>query len=409
MQPSHALFNLAHFCLSNHAETNPDKPALITLNKAGTEIIWSYQRLFDEVLQLASGLKTLPLKPGSRITLYSHKNAELLIFYFAAIAASFVPIALQPHLNKQQVEYILNDSQSSLFFQDPSITTTVELPDFCENLSLDKLNELSTSQITPYLFNSSFNDPAYMAYTSGEKPKGVVHAHRVMLGRESIRSSYLNINSNDTVLQIGRPNWTYYMGIGAMDPWCSGATTILYTDEETPEAIYHLIRRYQVTLFSTHCDLYEQLLSATLPSQTELTSLRHVVLSGESASEQAHQFWEKDYKIPFYQAYSTTEFANFISEGPLVEHRHGSFGKIQPNRRVIILPTDPKAPPCDTNQIGLLAAHRHNLGFMLNYFNQPKAEKENFRHDWFLTGDVARIDERGYVWSEKIENTPVPD
>ena len=92
------------------------------------------------------------------------------------------------------------------------------------------------------------------------------------------------------------------------------------------------------------------------------------------------------------------------SSGPTIPVRPGSPGKPQPGRRVAILPAEGDAVPLPAGETGLLAVHRSEPALMLGYWNRPEEEAEVMRGDWFVGGDLARLDADGYLWFEGRNN-----
>jgi acyl-coenzyme A synthetase/AMP-(fatty) acid ligase len=93
-----------------------------------------------------------------------------------------------------------------------------------------------------------------------------------------------------------------------------------------------------------------------------------------------------------------SEISTYISSGPGTPVRPGSPGRPQPGRRVVILPLEEGECPLPAAESGLIAVHRSDPGLMLGYWRNPEAEREVFRGDWFVGGDVAEMDVDGYVW-----------
>jgi acyl-coenzyme A synthetase/AMP-(fatty) acid ligase len=93
-----------------------------------------------------------------------------------------------------------------------------------------------------------------------------------------------------------------------------------------------------------------------------------------------------------------SECSTYISSSPSVPVKPGSPGKPQAGRRVAILPQHGGDAPLPPGQTGLLAVHRSDPGLMLGYLNRPEEEAAVWRGEWFCGGDLAAMDEDGYVW-----------
>lgn len=100
-----------------------------------------------------------------------------------------------------------------------------------------------------------------------------------------------------------------------------------------------------------------------------------------------------------YESLGMTEVSTYISSGPSTPVRPGSPGKPQPGRCIAILPEEgDSTEPLPPGEVGLLAVHRSDPGLMLGYWRRPEEEAAVFRGEWFIGGDLAAMDEDGYVW-----------
>ncbi len=92
-----------------------------------------------------------------------------------------------------------------------------------------------------------------------------------------------------------------------------------------------------------------------------------------------------------------SEISTYISTSPSVPRKPGTVGMPQPGRRIAILGLDNGTEPLPAGEEGLLAVHRSDPGLMLGYWNRPQEEAEVYRGDWFVGGDIATMDDDGYV------------
>src|SRR5207245_1818835 len=106
-------------------------------------------------------------------------------------------------------------------------------------------------------------DPAYLVYTSGTSgyPKGVLHAHRALLGRQPSSTYWFDFRpEGDRVLHAGKFNWTYVLGTGLMDPLYRGHTAIVHEGASDATIWPGLIARHAATTFIGVPTIYRQIL-----------------------------------------------------------------------------------------------------------------------------------------------------
>jgi acyl-coenzyme A synthetase/AMP-(fatty) acid ligase len=243
-------------------------------------------------------------------------------------------------------------------------------------------------------------DPAFLIYTSGTtaRPKGVLHAHRSVHGRALMRDAWQGFRPGDVVMHAGALNWSYTLGVGLMDAWAAGATAVLAERPDTPDAWLDRIRALGVNVFVAVPTVYRQALKYG-DAERPLPTLRHALCAGEPLPPSLLHEWRAATGVDMYESLGMTEISTYISSGPAAPVRPGSPGRPQPGRNVAILPVDgDSTTPLPPGEVGKLAVHRSDPGLMLGYWNRPDEEREVFRGDWFAGGDLASIDDDGYVW-----------
>jgi 4-hydroxybenzoate-CoA ligase len=106
------------------------------------------------------------------------------------------------------------------------------------------------------------DDPAFLIYTSGTSgtPKGVLHAQRAAAARRPMDRGWYGITAQDRLLHAGAFNWTYTLGVGLMDPWANGATSVVYDGPRDPELWPGVIEASGATLFAAVPSLYRRIL-----------------------------------------------------------------------------------------------------------------------------------------------------
>ncbi|NBN80227.1 AMP-binding protein [Microvirga tunisiensis] len=393
--------NLTHYCLSNAAPA-PGDVALELVGPGGAALkTWTYGRLEDTILRVAGGLRRLGLSQGDRILVRIGHSCDFPLVFFGAMAGGFVPVPSSSLLTPAECDLILADSGAVLVVHDGATALPADRPGV-RFLGPDGLAALRQGPPAAYA-QTGAEDPAFLIYTSGTSgyPKGVLHAHRAARGRRPMDRGWYGLQRQDRLLHAGAFNWTYTLGVGLMDPWANGATSLVYDGPRDPQVWPDVLAGSRATLFAAVPSLYRRILKYGEVTPAAFPALRHGLTAGEALPAALHGEWLRRSGRPLYEALGMSEISTYVSSGPEVSTRPGSPGKPQAGRRVAVLAEDGEgSAPLPPGSTGLLAVHRSDPGLMLGYFGRPAETAAAFRGDWFLTGDRARFDAEGYLWYE---------
>ena len=392
--------NMAAYCLAEGARRTPDKAALLVLRALteGAAETWTYRELQDAVLRVVGGLKVKGLRPGDRILIRLDNTSAYAILFFGAIAGGFVPIPASTELTEAEAGFMLSDSGAVAVALADQIECTDGPAGLLVLTAADVAALIQSGPQASYA-DTQANDAAFMVYTSGTtaRPKGVLHAQRSAFGRRPMYQGWYGIGADDRVLHAGAFNWTFTLGTGLTDPWANGATAIVFTGDKGPEVWPPLIRETEATIFAAVPGVYRQILKYAPPGPLDLRSLRHGLTAGEAPATNLFGDWQARTGTPLYEALGMSEISTYISSSPSVPRKSGTTGKPQPGRRIAVLPVAEGNEPLPQGEQGLLAVHRSDPGLMLGYWNRPAEEADVMRGDWFCGGDLAVIDDHGYV------------
>lgn len=408
LSPPPERFNIARYCLAANAAAMPDKTALIVVGD-GEDRRWTYGELDLAVRRLAGGLGRLELPPGERLMIRMENDVPYILTFFAALAAGLVPLPSSAALTGEEAEFLLSDSAAAAVALSDELKLRHDVPPHVHVLHTEDIVELTQRDAAIDYADTAADDPGFLIYTSGTvgRPKGVLHGHRTAWGRRPMYKGWYGISGDDVILHAGAFNWTYTLGVGMIDPWANGATAILYNGPPDPAVWPELIHRYAVTIFATVPSLYRRILKYGFLHRERFATLRHGLTAGEALPPEVLEGWRAATGTNLYEALGMSEISTYISTGPGMTIKPGSPGKPQPARRVAILPTetgDNTAPeakarqPLPPGEVGLLAVHRSDPGLMLGYWRRPEEEAMVYRGEWFCGGDLAHIDDDGYVW-----------
>lgn len=362
-----------------HAERLGDKIALQIMGADGSGERFDYRALKQAVLGTATGLLQ-QVRPGERITLQLGNSPEFPIAFLAAIAAGIVPVSLSSALSDKEYGAVVQTIRPALQLR--SVNSAVK----------DQLRaywDLPASKIAL----GDPNRPAYIIYTSGTsgRPTPVVHAHRAIWARQMMWDGWYGLGEDDRMMHAGAFNWTYTLGTGLLDPWAIGATALIPAQDITPAQLPALMQAHKATLFAAAPGVYRRLLRADMPP---LPHLRHGLSAGEKMAQPVCAAWEKATGTPVYEAFGMSECSTFISSAPANPAPNRTSGFVQRGRTVALIGPDGPVP---AGAVGIIAVHKDDPGLMLGYLDQPQETHARYQGDWFLTGDLATMDESGAI------------
>jgi acyl-coenzyme A synthetase/AMP-(fatty) acid ligase len=399
LEPVPVRFNLARYCLEDNARRRPNDTAFTVVGDDGDHR-WSYGQLDGQVRALAKGFQDLGLAPFSRVMVRMGNEAGAVLAYFAAIAAGYVPLLASSQLTRDEADFLLSDCGAAVLILGADFESEAHPDREALVLRRDDLERLAAGDPLEAYADTCAEDPAYLVYTSGttSRPKGVLHAQRAVWGRRPMHRHWIGLTSSDVVLHAGAMNWTYTLGVGVVDPLASGAAGLLYNGQPDPTVWPALVERHRATIFAAVPGVYRQILKSGAQERHDLSSLRHCLSAGAALAPSLAMEWREKTGKEIFEAFGMSEISTFISSGPTTPLRPGSPGRPQPSRRVAVLPLEGNEVPLPIGQIGALAVHRGDPGLMLRYWNRPEEERDAFRGEWFVSGDLVEVDAEGYVW-----------
>ena len=389
---------MAAFCLAPAAHRSPTKVALTIEHGSGDPDRWTYEALDRAVQGIAAGLSARGLDKGDRVLIRMGNTPEAALMFFGAIAGGFVPVPTSAQLTEGEADFVLKNSGARIVALSPDLPLHA---DGVEVLLPADIAALTAAPAIGYA-DTHKDDPAFLVYTSGTSgtPKGVLHAHRSVWGRKPMVDGWYGLTQNDVMVHAGAVNWTYTLGVGLSDPWANGASTVLYNGPRDINIWPRLIRKHEGTLFAAVPSLYRQVLRDSDIGEG-IPTLRHGLTAGEPLPAQVAFDWADMTGLALYEALGMSECSTYISSGPVTPVRQGSPGRAQPGRCIAILSDDDTEPePLPCGETGLLAVHKSDPALMLGYWNRPEEDAQVWRGDWFCGGDLARLDEDGYLWFE---------
>jgi len=414
-------FNIGAACTDKHLHTPiAQTVAMIVEDDAlGTTQI-TFAELASRTDQFAQLLRNSGVAAGDRVLIRLPNSLDYPIAFLGTMKRGAISVPTSTLLTAEEVAYLAKDSTATVLVTDKAAWPALQdhlsnLPNL-KHVFLSGVGEiqphasLQVSDLSQQLAAISHcegnhataaDDPAYLVYTSGTTgyPKGVLHAHRALIGREPAAKYWFNFaeDQQDRIMHSGKFNWTYVLGTGLMDPLYLGKTVIVHEGKNDADLWTRLIAKHAATIFVGVPTIYRQIIQKSTAAQADVPSLRHCMSAGEHLSDEVLQQWRGRFGRDIFEAVGMSEFSYYLSQSVFRPIRPGSAGFPQPGHAIQLLNPDTleAVPP---GEEGMICVPDSDPGLFLRYWNLDE-ETAKYKHDgWFFTGDYARYDADGYIW-----------
>ena len=130
----------------------------------------------------------------------------------------------------------------------------------------------------------------------------------------------------------------------------------------------------------------------------DLSSIRSAVSAGEPLNREIIDIFDKTFSLSVRDGYGQTENTLLVGTMLGMEAKKGSMGKPTPGNKVDII--DDEGNPAVVGEVGDIAVHVSTPALFKEYLKDPERTTMQFRGDYYVTGDRAKMDEDGYFWFE---------
>ncbi len=417
--PEH--FNIGVACTDRHIGTAQQNhiAMIVEDDTLGTATI-TFAELAQKTDQFAQALHDLGVKPGDRVLIRLPNSLDYPIAFLGAMKMGAISVPTSTLLTAEEVAYLAKDSGAQVLVTDAAawygmanaivdtpalkhilLSQAAEIKPHPRFNVLDLATCLQAANPVGTTYQTKAEDPAYLVYTSGTTgyPKGVLHAHRALVGRQPAAQYWCNYSDKvqDRIMHSGKFNWTYVLGTGLMDPLYLGKTVIVHEGKNDAQKWLDLIQKHAATIFIGVPTIYRQILQKTTTTGAELPSMRHFMSAGEHLSDEVLTQWHERFGLNIYEAVGMSEFSYYLSQSVYRPIRPGSAGFPQPGHHIRLLNPETMEPVA-TGEEGMICVPDTDPGLFLRYWNLDE-ETRKYKHDgYFFTGDYAKYDADGYIW-----------
>ena len=391
-----------------------DRLALIHKPRAGASVEYTFADLSRLSNQAANLLSSNGLTRGDRIAVLMPQGPDTAIAHIAIYKIGGIAVPLFSLFGAESLTYRLVDSGARAVITDLEGARKLQgirqkLPELRMIYTADGVRAdtvdfregLSKQSVNFAPVDTAATDPAIIIYTSGTtgSPKGVLHAHRVLLGHlPGVEISH------DLAPKPGDRFWTPadWAWIGGlfdvlMPAWHHGITVVSHRFIKfDPEAAFQLIADFGVRNAFLPPTALKMMRSVHNPSGRWRLDMRSIASGGEPLGVELLAWGRRTFGLTINEFYGQTECNMVVSScGDIMPARPGRIGKSVPGHQVAIVDDAGEVVPDGT--IGNIAVARPDPAMFLRYWNKDAATAAKFLDGWLVTGDLGERDADGYI------------
>lgn len=384
---------------------------------------FSYAQFGERASRLAGALREVGVKADDRVAFLSLNCHRLLEAYYGVLETGAVLLPLNIRLAPHELAHILNESGAKVLFLEQEFLDAVDsfrqtvspVQSFClldaapqAPWLSDKNYEDILAAATPYradIMEFDENSLAELFYTSGTSanPKGVMLTHRnVYLHALSV---CLTFHTSADSLHLHTIPLFHANGWGSAHSVTLAGGTHVMLHRFSAAEVFRLIERERIDSLSLVPIMARALVNSPEQPKYDLSSLQWISIGGEASSPTLVQQVEEKFGCPCFSGYGLTETAPVLSTA-----RTKPGAQLEGDRRYVaqamtgyailgvelrVVDGNDEDVPRDGKTMGEVIARSD--GVMQGYWQQPAATAEIMRGGWFHTGDVATINQDGYI------------
>jgi len=359
--------------------------------------------------KLANGLKNLGVGPGDKVVVMLLNCPEVVISYQGILRTGGIIVPVLFLLGQREITHILKNSESVAIITSKDLldridkdrdtietlkhVIVVEDEDLPGTIRFWELLDGNSEDSIPIQIEE--DDLAVILYTAGTTgtPKGVMLHHKNLYSNAVSLASTVDVEPDNVGLLVLPLSHSY--GLTVMNTGYMFANKAVMMRWFDTEETFRLIERYKVTGFAGVPAMFAMILNSPEANKYDLCSLKRCGSGSAPLPVEILRGFQEKFDCTIREGYGLSEAAPVVSTHfPNRAQKPGSIGQPLPGVEVKIVDEKDRSVP--VGETGELLVKGPNVS--PGYYKLPEETAETFRNGWLYTGDMARMDEDGYLY-----------
>lgn len=377
-----------------HAARTPERTALREGDRQ-----WTWADLKERITEAAEGMRRRGVSAGDRVLMVVPTSVEFVFAYHAILSLGATAVTVNTLAAPREIEYFVNDAGCSTAIgwegAHESLDKAAAVTDMPVWLLSQGCFEGSGPDLEPADVDA--DTAAVLLYTSGTtgQPKGAVLTHANVLACGAMLAEAIDVSADDR-MGTALPLFHVFGQAAVMaSVFRTGASLSLLRPFSGP-ALLEMAASHQLTVMSGVPTMWNEMLHAeTDVTADDLSHLKLACSGGAAMPVEVSKAFDRRFGVRILDGYGLSETAGAATFST-AEHvrKEGSVGRALPGCELAIF--DESREPLPLGEVGEVAIK--GAVVMREYWNRPEATASVRHGDWFLTGDLGRMDEDGDLW-----------
>ena len=387
----------------------PDQPALKELGYDGAiGRTWTYAQLLADVERLARALAARHAE-GARIAVYANNLPEWVLLELACGLAGVTLVTVNPAYQKRELKYVLEQSRSEAIYyvadfrgnpmQAIADAVCDEIPAIRHRILLTDHAALYAGADRGDLRSPRPEDPVQIQYTSGTTgfPKGALLHHNGLVRNGIDTMTRAGLNPGDSFVHHMPLFHTTGCAVLVLGGLATSATMLLAPMFD-PAMVIRVIARERTRFILGVPTMIVALIEAVEKSGADVSSIRRIMSGGSMVPPELCRKARAVFGAPIQIVYGQTETSPVLTQTWYEDSEEDLTQTIgQPSAHTEISIRNPATNAVvPIGEQGEICARAYSV--MLGYNDNPEATAKTIDTEgWLHTGDLGRMDKRGYL------------
>lgn len=388
-----------------------DQIAVEAASAAGAPLLYTWRDLDRASARIANLLASLKLPEGSRIAVQVEKSVEAMLLYLATLRAGYVFLPLNTAYQSAEIEYFIGNAEPAVVVCTPGNFGWVSKIAFTAGTQhVFTLGDDRTGSLLERAAHfgdehraipCKADDLAAILYTSGTtgRSKGAMLTHGNLLSNAQVLKDYWGWKPGDVLIHA-LPIFHVHGLFVAIHGALINGSKMIWMAKFDPKAVIAAMPR--ATVFMGVPTLYVRMLAEPALTKAAASHMRLFIAGSAPLLIETFKEWQDRTGHTILERYGMSETIMLTSNPYAADARHGGQAERRGSTVGFPLPgvglrvVDDAGKPVPVGEIGNIQVKGPNV--FKGYWRMPEKTKEEFSADgWFKTGDVGKVDERGYV------------